>query len=88
MSTMNSREEIFPVVKSPSTKKLRKGRGFSMEELKQAGVTIELAKKIGIRIDKRRKSVRQENVEKLKELKSSYEKEHATPKKDIQTNAS
>ena len=64
--------KIVPVVKSPGTRKLKKGKGFSIEELKQAGVTIELAKKLGIRIDRRRRSVKEENVKILKEAKDTY----------------
>ncbi|MCD6236292.1 MAG: ribosomal protein L13e [Thaumarchaeota archaeon] len=46
----------------------RQGRGFSLNELKAAGITLDLAKKLGIRIDKRRRSKREENVEALKKL--------------------
>ncbi|MCD6592110.1 MAG: ribosomal protein L13e [Thaumarchaeota archaeon] len=45
----------------------REGRGFSINELREAGITLDLAKKLGIRIDKRRRSCRKENVEALKE---------------------
>lgn len=68
------KDELIPLVKSPTTKKLREGKGFSVSELRQAGVTFELAKKLGIRIDKRRKSVREENVKTLKEAKEAYTK--------------
>lgn len=66
------KDKIVPVVKSPKARKLRKGKGFSIGELKQAGVTIELAKKLGIRIDRRRRSVKEENVKILKEAKDTY----------------
>ena len=46
----------------------RKGRGFSLNELKEAGVTIDVAKKLGIPVDKRRRSRREENVKALKEF--------------------
>lgn len=72
------KDKLVPLVKSPSTKKLREGKGFSIDELKQAGVTLELAKKLGIRIDRRRKSVREENVKALKEAKEAYTKTKAT----------
>ena len=45
----------------------REGRGFSINELREAGITLDLAKKLGIWIDKRRRSCRKENVEALKE---------------------
>ncbi len=47
---------------------VRAGRGFSLNELKEAGITIDAAKKLGILIDKRRRSCRKENIETLKEL--------------------
>jgi len=47
---------------------VRAGRGFSLNELREAGITIDAAKKLGILIDKRRRSCRKENVEALKEL--------------------
>ena len=45
---------------------LREGRGFSLEELKLANLTPEKAKRIGIIIDRRRKSALEENVKVLK----------------------
>jgi len=56
------------IVKSPKGKK-RVGRGFSLSELKTVGISIKEAKKLGIYIDKRRKSLHEENVKKIKELK-------------------
>ena len=55
-----------PLVESPKTHELRVGRGFSRAELKNAGITIRLAKKFGIAVDVRRRSVYQQNVERLK----------------------
>jgi large subunit ribosomal protein L13e len=49
-------------------RKKRIGRGFSINELKEAGVKIDEARKIGIYIDFRRKSKNMENIEKLKEI--------------------
>ncbi|MEM1575249.1 MAG: ribosomal protein L13e [Nitrososphaerota archaeon] len=49
-------------------RKKRIGRGFSINELKEAGITIDEARKIGIYIDYRRKSKHEENIKKLKEL--------------------
>jgi large subunit ribosomal protein L13e len=57
---------IRPIVKHKGV--TREGKGFSLKELKEAGLTIDLAKKLNIAIDKRRSSLRKENVETLKEL--------------------
>jgi large subunit ribosomal protein L13e len=60
---------MFPIVISKGKK--RKGRGFSLEELKLVGISLNEAKKLKIYIDKRRRSVYEENVELLKKLKKS-----------------
>jgi len=63
-----------PIVKIPLKKgeygketKKRKGRGFSIGELKAAGLTEYEARKIGIYVDKRRKTVYEDNINVLKE---------------------
>ncbi|MCE4628543.1 MAG: 50S ribosomal protein L13e [Desulfurococcales archaeon] len=45
----------------------RRGRGFSLGELEKAGLTPEKAKKLGIYVDKRRKTVHEWNVKSLKD---------------------
>jgi len=45
------------------------GEGLVWGELKEAGVTLIEAKRLGIRVDKMRKSVHPWNVEALKKLK-------------------
>lgn len=59
---------IRPTVISPLTRRKRLGRGFSLKEILSSGLTIEEAMRIGILIDKRRKSVHKENIEILKKL--------------------
>jgi len=55
-----------PIVKSPGKRTFRIGRGFSLGELADAGLTIDEAKRLRIAVDRRRKSVRKENIEALK----------------------
>ena len=42
------------------------GKGFSPNELKEAGVNKQQAKQIGLRVDVKRKSTHQENVDCIK----------------------
>ncbi len=46
----------------------RQGRGFSLNELKAAGIPVGIAKKLEIPVDKRRRSCREENIKMLKEF--------------------
>lgn len=59
-----SRENI--VVKKEGG--LRNGKGFSLTELKEAGLKLSDAKNKKIAVDKRRKSCHTENIEALKSL--------------------
>eukprot|EP00128_Syssomonas_multiformis_P003605 Colp12_sorted_trinity150504_noHs@33550 len=68
---------LRPVVRCPTFKyntKVRAGRGFTLVELKEAGISRKVAQTIGIAVDHRRtnKSVEslQANVQRLKEYKS------------------
>jgi len=61
---------LEPIVKRPESR-VRCGRGFSINELKEAGVTLEQACKLKIRIDRRRSSKWPENVARLKEFVTS-----------------
>ncbi len=56
---------ISPIVKRG--RKTRAGRGFSLGELKEAGVTPDEARRLGIPVDPRRRSTHPENVEMLRE---------------------
>jgi len=49
-----------------SRKRTREGRGFSRNELLQAGLSFGEALRLGIPIDKRRNTVYEENVATLK----------------------
>ncbi|MEM4643079.1 MAG: ribosomal protein L13e [Candidatus Bathyarchaeia archaeon] len=46
----------------------RFGKGFSLNELKAAGITATEARKLGIPIDVRRKTAHEENIRILNEL--------------------
>ncbi|XP_058060459.1 large ribosomal subunit protein eL13 [Anopheles bellator] len=68
---------IRPIVHCPSQRyntKIRPGRGFTLAELKGAGLTKRFAQTIGIAVDPRRqnKSVEscQQNIQRLKEYRS------------------
>jgi len=68
---------LRPIVHCPSIRyhtKLRAGRGFTLEEIKGAGITPGFARTVGIAVDRRRRNKsnesRQENVQRLKEYRS------------------
>eukprot|EP00695_Tsukubamonas_globosa_P003220 TRINITY_DN51_c0_g1_i8.p1 TRINITY_DN51_c0_g1~~TRINITY_DN51_c0_g1_i8.p1 ORF type:complete len:178 (+),score=68.16 TRINITY_DN51_c0_g1_i8:62-595(+) len=68
---------LRPAVRPPTAKynmKTRLGRGFTLEELKAAGVNVRVASTIGISVDRRRVNSSQEamnvNVQRLKEYTS------------------
>jgi large subunit ribosomal protein L13e len=70
-------DKLRPVVRCPTVKynrRSRAGRGFTLQELKEAGIPRKLAPTIGISVDARRKNVSQEslaaNVARLQEFKS------------------
>jgi large subunit ribosomal protein L13e len=46
----------------------RGARGFSLGELKEAGLTVDQARKFRLPVDPRRKSKHEENIRKLKKL--------------------
>jgi large subunit ribosomal protein L13e len=68
---------IKPMVTS-QTGKERLGKGFSPDEIKEAGLDAGSARKLGIPVDWKRKSSHEENVE---ALKSHAEKKPAAKRK-------
>jgi large subunit ribosomal protein L13e len=62
-----------PTVKSPKDAKPRRGRGFSIEETIQSGLTVDDARKMGLFVDIRRKTTYPENVEALKQYQKDLE---------------
>merc|ERR1711973_10945 len=81
---------LRPVVRCPTYKdntKVRMGRGFTLEELKTAGISRKYAATIGLCVDHRRKNrgteSLQTNVQRLKEYKSKliiFPKKASAPK--------
>lgn len=70
-------KKLRPIVRCPTARfnmRVREGRGFTLEELKSAGISPKVAQTIGIAVDKRRKNKSveslQQNVQRLKEYKS------------------
>ncbi|EER04779.1 60S ribosomal protein L13, putative, partial [Perkinsus marinus ATCC 50983] len=68
---------LRPVVRPPTQRynyKLRLGRGFTVEELAAAGISVKLAPTIGIKVDKRRHNKSNEslacNVDRLNQYKA------------------
>jgi ribosomal protein L15E len=57
--------KIDPIVEGRD--KPRKGKGFSLAELKEANITAGRAKLLGVPVDKRRKTCHKDNVEILTE---------------------
>ncbi|MFX1572552.1 MAG: ribosomal protein L13e [Promethearchaeota archaeon] len=73
---MESKEKFIANVKSPSRGgHLRVGKGFSLNEIKQAGLTVKLLEELNIKIDHFRKSVHPENIEKLKKIEIPKKKD-------------
>ncbi len=72
---MDSKQRLISQVKSPAKDAhLREGKGFSLEEIKNAGKSVGLLKTLKINIDFFRRSSYPENIEKLKPLKVEKKK--------------
>lgn len=56
---------IDPIVQGAN--RWREGRGFSISEVKEAGISVFEARRIGIPVDTRRKTSFEENIDELKE---------------------
>ncbi len=78
-----------PIIKRPNysfelpseRKSKREGRGFSLGEIKAVNLTPDKARKLGLRVDKRRKSVHQENIDALKKYLEEMNKEKSSQPK-------
>ena len=75
-----SEEKAVVTVKSPARdRQIRKGKGFSFNEIKEAGKTVALLKEVGIFIDYFRRSSYKENVDQLKKIKAPAKKDKRKP---------
>jgi len=84
-------DKLRPVVRCPGIKynrRVRAGRGFSLVELKEAGIPRKLASTIGISVDPRRQNLSEEslkaNVERLKAYRARlilFPRKTKSPKK-------
>ncbi|MHA1216380.1 MAG: ribosomal protein L13e [Candidatus Thorarchaeota archaeon] len=63
---MDAETTEVAMVRSPGDRRWREGRGFSLGELKAAGLTVSQARRMGLRVDLRRKTTHPENVEIVK----------------------
>ena len=71
----NIENKIFAIVSSPSRDAhLRRGRGFSLAEIKMANKSVALLKELKVSIDYFRRTAHKENIEKLKTLKTPEKK--------------
>ena len=72
---MSSNEKIVAMVISPAKDAhIRKAKGFSLGEIKEAGKSVELLRKLNINIDFFRKSKNGTNIKELKKLKDIAKK--------------
>lgn len=92
-------DKLRPIVRCPTVKynrKVRAGRGFTLTELKEAGIPRLVAPTIGISVDHRRQNLSEEglalNVARLKAYKERLillpRKSNAPKKGDTKTDAS
>lgn len=71
----NIENKIFAIVSSPSRDAyLRRGKGFSLAEIKMANKSVALLKELKVSIDYFRRTAHKENIEKLKTLKTPEKK--------------
>lgn len=66
-------------ISSGGVVKWRVGRGFSIGEIQQVGLTVEQARLLGIYVDERRESVHEVNVKALREWLIKVLEGQATP---------
>ncbi len=60
------------LVLSPGVRRLVRGKGFSIREIMEAGIGIDQARRLGIPIDKRRKTSYEHNINFLREIMEKF----------------
>ena len=70
---------VHPIVRRRY--RVRRGKGFSREELKALNLSLKMALRLGIPVDPRRRSRHDENVEALKRLLETELKSAAPTKR-------
>jgi large subunit ribosomal protein L13e len=60
---------------------VRTGRGYSLEELKEAGIDPRVARKAGVPVDVWRQTKHPENVGQLKSIAKNFKPKKEKPKK-------
>lgn len=73
-------EPVKPVVFKESGKQ-RMGKGFSLGELKKAGLNAKQALRLGIFVDYRRRTLHEENVKALEEFLAAKKASEPKPKR-------
>ena len=71
----NNKNIVATAISPAKDAHLRKGKGFSLPEIKEAGKTVEVLRDLNVNIDFFRKSKHKNNIEDLKKLKSTSKKE-------------
>ena len=64
--------KIYAIVRRK--RKVRKGKGFSREELRSANLSVKEARKLGISVDERRSTMHEENVKTLRAFISEIQR--------------
>jgi predicted flap endonuclease-1-like 5' DNA nuclease len=70
----NNKNIVATAISPAKDAHLRKGKGFSLTEIKEAGKTVEELRDLNVNIDFFRKSKHKTNIEDLKKLKSASKK--------------
>jgi ribosomal protein L13E len=65
----NNKNFVATIISPAKDAHLRKGKGFSLLEIKEAGKTVELLRDLNVNVDFFRKSKYETNIEVLKKLK-------------------